>query len=229
MDASDVPHLLSREAWQSLLGGAALSVAEWLALNSMATLSPLPAGAPVFTRAQAASAKLLAVLSGQVGLGLMRPDASFQLERTVVGPAWLDLGSAWLGESPAQDARALSPVNILALPLPALRELMAQQPAMAERLLAGQARAMRSLVLMAQELMHKDAEKRLAAWLLQRAQGQVLLQLAERKRDIAAQLAITPETLSRMMRQLKLKGLLEVRGYAVQLPDPAGLARLAEG
>lgn len=222
------PAPLSRDDWQQLLGGAALSPLELASLNAMASLRQLPAGTTVFRRARPAE-ELLAVLSGSVGLGLVRDDQPFfHLERTVTGLAWLDLSSAWLDEGHAQDARTLSPTRLLALPLPALRELMARQPGMGERLLAGLARTVRSLVLMAHDLMHKDAEKRLAAWLLQRGQGQAQLQLGERKRDIAAQLAITPETLSRMMRQLKLKGLIEVAGYQVQLLDPAGLQALAE-
>jgi CRP-like cAMP-binding protein len=85
----------------------------------------------------------------------------------------------------------------------------------------------RALSAVTHDLMHKDAEKRLVAWLLQQSEGRAQLRLAERKRDIAAQLAITPETLSRMMRQLKEKGLIAVAGYTVQLLDLAGLQALA--
>ena len=53
------------------------------------------------------------------------------------------------------------------------------------------------------------------------------MQLSERKRDIAAQLAIAPETLSRMMRELKRKGLIEVHGYRIQLLDLPALQREA--
>jgi CRP-like cAMP-binding protein len=79
--------------------------------------------------------------------------------------------------------------------------------------------------------MHKDAEKRLAAWLLQRAvpdaDGSAAISLKERKRDIAAQLAITPETLSRMMRQLNRKGVIEVQGYSVKVLCLTALQALA--
>ena len=53
--------------------------------------------------------------------------------------------------------------------------------------------------------------------------------LGERKRDIAAQLAIAPETLSRLMRQLKIKGLIDVQGYTVRLLAPDQLRLLAQG
>ena len=48
---------------------------------------------------------------------------------------------------------------------------------------------MASLTGITHDLMHKDAEHRLAVWLLQRCQrvgSEVLVSLQERKRDIAA-------------------------------------------
>jgi CRP-like cAMP-binding protein len=213
------------DAWQSLLGD--LGAAELAGLRELALLRRLPAGAPVFGRGDLA-AGLFAVLEGAVGLGQAMADAGgFQLERTVRGPAWLDLASAWLPEGHALDARALGPACVAELPLPALRRLMQRHPLLAERLVRALAQQVRELGAVTHDLMHKDAEKRLAAWLLQQARGLTELRLGERKRDIAAQLAITPETLSRMMRQLKLKGLIAVAGYAVQLLDPAGLQALA--
>jgi len=84
------------------------------------------------------------------------------------------------------------------------------------------------------ELMHKDAPSRLAQWLSQRCQpvdghsGQGVVKLSERKRDVASQLAITPETLSRLMRSFTRQGVIEVSGYLVRVLDTAALGRMAE-
>lgn len=222
---------IARE-WQALFGAVELSAAELKTLNAMARTRELPAGTQVFGRDQSAR-HLVAVLEGAVGLGQLRHDQPFHLERTVRGPAWLDLSSAWLGACHVQDARVLStPTRVLELELEAVRQsLLPRHPAMAERLLNRLALNVHSLTGVTHDLMHKDAERRLAAWLLQLSRqstnGPDRIALGERKRDIAAQLAITPETLSRMMRQLKLKGLIEVQGYAVRLLDLPALARLA--
>lgn len=214
------------ERWQTLLGGARPSSEVLAALQLMAVPRDLAAGARVFSRSDAARG-LVAVLEGTVGLGQQREDGSFQLERTLRGPAWVDLASAWLMEGHDQDAQALGPVRVVELPLPAMRQLMLRQPQLQERVLVAMAQTVRALSAATHDLMHKDAEKRLVAWLLQQSEGRPQLRLAERKRDIAAQLAITPETLSRMMRQLKEKGLIAVAGYTVQLLDLAGLRDLA--
>ncbi|MCC7100506.1 MAG: winged helix-turn-helix domain-containing protein, partial [Rubrivivax sp.] len=56
-----------------------------------------------------------------------------------------------------------------------------------------------------------------------------IVKMGERKRDIASQLAITPETLSRLMRSFSRQGLLSVTGYTVHVADVQGLRRIAEG
>ena len=216
--------------WQALLGGQPLQAAELLALQELDHTRWVGVGDLVFTRHQRAT-QLMAVLWGAVGLGLARDDEPFHLERTVRGPQWLDLASAWLMTEHAQDARALTEARVLELPLAQVRTLMQRQPALVERLLAALAGAVHSLTCVTHDLMHKDAERRLAAWLLQRCveagEGRALVTLSERKRDIAAQLAITPETLSRMMRQLNRKGLNEVQGYSIHVLDLAALQALA--
>ena len=50
-----------------------------------------------------------------------------------------------------------------------------------------------------------------------------------RKRLIAAQLGIAPETFSRVLRQLREHGLIAGRGNVIDLPKPAALEVLAVG
>lgn len=216
--------------WQALLGGPGLNARELQALQGLPMLRWVHAGELVFSRQQAATA-LYAVLDGAVGLGLARADEPFQLERTVRGPQWLDASSAWLGGTHAQDAQALVDARLMQLSLPALRALLQREAGLLERMLVVLAGTVHSLTSVTHDLMHKDAERRLAAWLLQRCRcmetGGAQIELNERKRDIAAQLAITPETLSRMMRQLNRKGLIEVHGYSVKVLDLDALKTLA--
>ncbi|HET8551078.1 MAG TPA: Crp/Fnr family transcriptional regulator [Gammaproteobacteria bacterium] len=55
------------------------------------------------------------------------------------------------------------------------------------------------------------------------AQGEVSVTLPSRKSLIATQLAVTPETLSRMLHALSSEGLIEVDDYAVCIPDVGAL------
>ena len=219
------------EYWRSLLGSAALVPAELDALAAIALARQVPQGEAVFTRAECASA-VVALAEGVVALGFRTADGTLRTERIVRGPAWLDLSSAWLDDHHAMDARASAPSVVLEIPVEPLQALLTRQPSLAKcfiRRLAGEVQA---LAVNTHELMHKDAPGRLAQWLMLRSEsgpgGQRVVRLAERKRDVASQLAITPETLSRLMRSFARQGVIEVAGYTVRVLNPQALAQLAK-
>lgn len=218
--------------WGALWSGARLSATELSALQAAAHSRGVCAGEMVFTRHDAAR-DLVMLWHGDVGLGHRSANGLFQIERVLHGPAWLDASSAWLGEGYTRDARALSAATVLELPYSTLRTMLERQPALAMRLLATLAKQIRDLAATAHDLMHKDAESRLAAWLMQHGDDsaesapQTVVHLHERKRDIAAQLGIAPETFSRVMRSLSKQGLISVAGYTVRVLDLAALQQLA--
>ena len=154
--------------------------------------------------------------------------------RPVRGPAWLDQGSLWLGAGHALDAWAASPALVLQWSRDDLLPLLQRHPGLSQRLLANLAGELRGQVEQTHGLMHLDAAARFAQWLVERCpqpqgSGAPALRLAHRKRDIAGALAITPETLSRVMRMLSTRGLISVQGYSVQVHDLPALERLALG
>ena len=212
------PHGLSLSEWRALLG-TSLSSSELRGLEAMQQLRWLNSGELAFSREQRAR-DVHAVISGAVGLGQRREDGSFDLQRSVQGPQWLDLSSAWLGGGYGQDAVALGRAGVLELPIAAVRELLQREAALGERLLVGLAQTVRHLASMSYDLVYKDAEHRLADWLLRRcvAEGEELLvPMSERKADVAAQLGITPETFSRTLKALRVKGIIEVSGYTIKV------------
>ena len=219
--------------WRALLGGAALDDDELKALEGMAQTRQVSQGQSVLSRSKAAST-LVALRCGEVALGFRTSDGIFRTERIVRGPAWLDLSSAWLAEPHSMDAQALGPASVIEFPCEALEARLARFPGLAQRLIQGLAREVQALAVNTHELMHKDAPARLAQWLHQRSEpasdvaGQAMVRLHERKRDVASQLAITPETLSRLMRSFSRQGVIEVSGYNVRVLDPPALARLAQ-
>ena len=221
-------------AWAALLGAAPLDAAELRALSELARSRRVAAGDRLLGRQQTAQS-LVALQHGEVALGLRSADGSLQIERIVRGPAWLDLGSAWLAGPHAMDAQAQGPAQLLEWPCAALALRLAHLPGLAQRLIVQLAAEVQALAGNTHELMHKDAPARLAQWLHQRCEplpgqaGQALVLLRDRKRNLAAQLAFTPETLSRLMRSFSGQGVIEVAGYRVKVLDPAALARLAQG
>jgi len=221
---------------QTWLGafGAPLQAAEQVALASIAQTRIVPAGEMVFDHLETATSLVL-VHDGDVALGWRGADGVFHIERPVRGPAWLDQSSAWLRQAHSLDARATTEAVIVELPREGVLAQIERLPGLARHWVGSLAREVHKLTMNTHELMHKDAPARFAAWLNERLQpgnaeaSHGTVRLSERKRDIASQLAITPETLSRLMRSLTQSGVISVAGYTVQVLNAAALREIASG
>jgi CRP-like cAMP-binding protein len=232
--ASTLERLAPAHRPAQVLGTLGVASADALLLEREARVRLVAQGQAVYGRGEPAHTAVL-LLQGDVALGQTAADAAFRPERLLHAPAWLDLAAVWLDTVHAAEARAMSPAAVAEWPLDVLAAQVGHRPALARVLIEALARQVQALALHTHELMHMDAPSRLAAWLHQRceadpaAPGRALVRLAERKRDIASQLAITPETLSRLMRSFMRQGVIEVSGYTVRVLDPRALAALARG
>ncbi|NDY90037.1 Crp/Fnr family transcriptional regulator [Ideonella livida] len=213
--------------WAAALGGANLAAQDAAALNEVARGRRLPAGALVFCQGELARGPVL-VLEGDVAVGHRQEEGGFRTERHVHGPGWLDLCNGLLGTCYTADARAMTPSTVIELPCEPLMALLDEQSLVSRQLLLTLAGESRAMALNTHDLMHRDAPGRLAAWLLGRCGQASVVQLPMRKRDIASQLAITPETLSRLMRSFSGQGMIRVEGYTVHVLDATALTRLAQ-
>jgi len=149
----------------------------------------------------------------------------------VEGPAWLEANAAVLNLPSAVDAVAETSVMLRRVPLTEFRAALSNGSITALAVLNDVARAHRQQTELAVSRLAKDAEARCAEWLLRHAEssdkGVCSVKLQLRKRLIAAQLGIAPETLSRVLRHLRERSLISGSGRVVNLVDPSGLRMLA--
>lgn len=169
--------------------------------------------------------------SGRVVLGVQERGQMRHQLGVVEGPFWLDAASALLDLPCAVDMVAETPVHLRRLPLEAfLRDVDALPPA-TQILLRDMACGYRQQTELAVSRLAQDAEARCAQWLLQHAQydseGGASVTLHQRKRVVAAQLGIAPETFSRVLRNLRESGLITGTGNLLKLPAPQALQRVA--
>ena len=191
------------------------------------------AGTVLLHRGEAADC-IVHVLQGKVILGVMTDgDMTHQLG-VVEGPFWLEAASGLLGLPHAVDAVAETEVRLQFVNVPDFLAEVHVLPKASQNLLLDMARSQRQQTEMAVSRLAKDADARCAEWLLRHAEpddllGGLAVKLTERKRTIAAQLGIAPETFSRVLRHLRDRHLISGAGRVLGLPNPQALRDLAGG
>ncbi len=169
--------------------------------------------------------------SGRVALGVMDGDTLEHQLGVVEGPCWLEATAAVLNLPHVVDAVAETEVSLRRISLAEFRQTLSDMPEAARAVLHDVAMAHRRQTEFAVSRLAKDAEARCAEWLLRHAQtgdkGVLAVMLQQRKRSIAAQLGIAPETLSRVLRHLRERSLISGSGRILNLVDPGGLRSLA--
>ena len=124
-------------------------------------------------------------------------------------------------------ARAIEPSSVIVVPKPPFLELIGRRPELGLRMLGSMSQHLRVLVALVEDLTLKDVETRLLNWLLKHcaadASGPADVDLGMTKRVLAAQLATTSETLSRMFAKWRDEGLVTVRGSIIRVPEVARL------
>ena len=176
-------------------------------------------------------ASVLYLDSGRVLLGV-REDGVMRHQLGVVeGPFWLDAATALLEQPCAVDMVADTRVQLRRLPLEDFKRTFDELPVGAQALLRDMATGYCQQTELAVSRLAQDAEARCAQWLLRHAQnsedGGLRVTLHQRKRLIAAQLGIAPETFSRVLRHLREMGLIHGTGNVLNLPQPLALQTMA--
>ncbi len=171
------------------------------------------------------------VESGRVALGVMEGNVMEHQLGVVEGPCWLEASAAVLDLPHVVDAVAETEVNLRRVALAEFRQSLSSMSEAAQAVLHDVAMAHRQQTEFAVSRFAKDAEARCAEWLLRHAQtgdrGAMAVLLQQRKRSIAAQLGIAPETLSRVLRHLRERSLISGSGRLLNVVDPGGLRLLA--
>jgi CRP-like cAMP-binding protein len=169
--------------------------------------------------------------SGRVGLGVLEGEVLEHQLGVLEGPVWLEATTAVLNLPSAVDAVSQTEVCLRRVPLSEFRQSLGNLNSSAQAVLHDVALAHRQQTEMAVSRLAKDAESRCAEWLLRHAEtgdgGTLCVPLHQRKRLIAAQLGIAPETLSRVLRHLRERNLISGSGRVLNLVDPSALRALS--
>ncbi|MDI9234244.1 Crp/Fnr family transcriptional regulator [Limnohabitans lacus] len=191
----------------------------------------LEAGTVLLHRGDA-SDQVLHLVQGKVVLGFLHEGEMLHQLGEVQGPCWLEAAAGLLGLPHVVDAVALTPVQLQYVAAPEFLAQVQSMPGPSQTLVMDMAKQQRQQTELAVSRLAKDADARCAEWLLRHAEpdakaGGLAVTLRERKRTIAAQLGIAPETFSRVLRHLRDRQLISGAGRVLGLPNPQALRELA--
>lgn len=185
----------------------------------------------VLQRRGVAQAEVLFLDRGVVGLGVAGGQGLEHCLGLAQGPCWLEPGAAVLRLAPAVDAVAQSDVVLRRVALTDFQRALHGSSALVRTMVADMARLHQQQTEVAVSRLVRDAEGRCAQWLLQHARGceggQYVVEFQDRKRQVAQLLGIAPETLSRIFKLLRERGLIAGSGRVVELVDMPALTQLA--
>ncbi len=169
--------------------------------------------------------------TGRVALGILAEEVLEHQIGVLEGPCWLDASSVVLNLPCLVDAIADTEVIVRCVTLADFHNAIDNMPEPAQAVLKDVAMAHRRQTEFGISRLSKDAEARCAEWLLSHAhsvdKGQLAVELQQRKRSIAAQLGIAPETFSRVLRNLREQSLISGSGRVLNLLNPTRLRSLA--
>lgn len=136
----------------------------------------------------------------------------------------------FLGRPSPVNAQALADTQVLVLPRQAVLDAMGADPRLALRMLAGLSRRLHGLVSDVQAYALQSGVQRVIGYLLRDAGdvGPCTVELPVSKATIASRLSLTPEYLSRVLRELEAAELLHMDGRRLKIPDPRRLAAYPE-
>jgi CRP-like cAMP-binding protein len=200
--------------------------------TDVATLATHTAPGTVLVRRGQLATHALHVLSGRITLGVVEQGLMRHQLGVVEGPCWLEAAASLLNLPHVVDAICETEAQLQWVAAPEFRASAQGVSEPAESLLFDLARSQRQQTEVAVSRLAKDADARCAEWLLRHAEpidnvGALAVTLHERKRLIAAQLGIAPETFSRVLRHLRELNLISGGGRVLSLLNPQALRDLA--
>ena len=200
------------------------------ALQSTIPLEFIPAGRVLRERSQQPDS-VIYLESGRVLFGLLESGQLRHQLGMVEGPIWLDAAPFIMEQTYPVDIVAESLVSMRRIPLEAFRKAYLGLSPETQTLVRDMAAGYCQRTELAVSRLAQDAEARCAQWLLRNAapaaDGSLQVTLQQRKRLIAAQLGIAPETFSRVLRHLREHGLIAGTGNVLSLPHPTALQNVA--
>lgn len=162
--------------------------------------------------------------TGAISVFKITPDGREQIICVFRPPeSFAEVTLATLEAYPANGV-ALENSKVIVIQRAGFRDLICRKPELSLHMLASMSLHLKHLVQTLQDYKGRQIEGRLSDWLLKHAPaGADAFELPVTKKNLAGQLGVTSETLSRTFARFRDEGLIRVEGPRVHLLNCAGL------
>jgi CRP/FNR family transcriptional regulator, dissimilatory nitrate respiration regulator len=193
------------------------------AVAAVCSLKSLEKGQMLFREGDKAEG-FYVLQTGAISVFKITPDGREQIICVFRPPdSFAEVTLATLEAYPA-NAVALENSKIVLVQRAGFRDLIRRNPELSLHMLASMSLHLKHLVQTLQDYKGRQIEGRLADWLLRHApEGAVSFELPVTKKNLAGQLGVTSETLSRTFARFRDEGLIRVEGPRMHLLNTAGL------
>lgn len=220
-----------RETLRALAHFQSLDAELFERVVACAELRAFERGESVFRHGEKARA-FFVVRAGSVRVFRASPDGREQVVHHLrAGQSFAEPAVLSIGRYPVNATALESPTELVAVDTRFL-ELLKGEPRLSVAIVSSLSMRLLGLVERIEELSIASAPARLAHYLLKLpAQGthqHLVVQLPLAKKDLAAHLAIAPETLSRLLRRWQDRGLVRSKGRTLELLDTRILLAIAD-
>lgn len=193
----------------------------------------LDAGEVLFREGEPCRA-FFAIRAGRVKLYRATPDGREQVVHHLgAGQTFAEAALLNYGRYPASAVATETPTALVRIEGEPFLALFREDDRLAAAMVGSLSMRLLSLVERVEELSLVNAGSRLARYLLrQPGRGpadRLRIELTMAKRDLAAHLSMTPETVSRLLRKWQDLGLVDSERGSVTVLDPARLLALSDG
>jgi CRP-like cAMP-binding protein len=193
------------------------------AVAGVCTLKSLEKGEMLFREGDKAEG-FYVLQTGAISVFKITPDGREQIICVFRPPeSFAEVTLATLEAYPANGV-ALENSKVILVQRTGFRDLICRKPELSLHMLASMSLHLKHLVQTLQDYKGRQIEGRLADWLLKHAPpGAESFELPVTKKNLAGQLGVTSETLSRTFARFRDEGLIRVEGPRVHLLNLAGL------
>lgn len=220
---SDIARMLGR---MDLLSG--LDESERVALADRCPARTFRPGEVIVSQHSQAD-RFFAILDGQVKVYQLASNGDEQVLHFYGPGRTFGEAAVWAEGTFPAFAEAVSEATLLAIRRDVLRDMIAADPEIALRMMAGMSAKLREFAGLIEDLSLKEVPARLAGALLAMSDeaGSPRFRLPQTKRQLAGQIGTAAETLSRALGKLAESGLIGVKGSEITIRDRQGLADAA--